>query len=120
MVTKRKVVKAKRATAGSSRPKKAKAVFTEHVSTVFSTAPETSDTVQVPEHSVALFVKGRSKGVVDTTGQRLGSFVTEHAQRAGIRSFSVYVDGLESNTSHKDQTMAGISKIEIVAKDARG
>ena len=90
------------------------------VTEVFSTAPVSNDTVSVPRNSVLLYVNGRDKGTVDTSGQKLGAFVTAQAQHAGIRTFSVYIDGRKADTSDAGKALTGVSKIELVAKDARG
>lgn len=90
------------------------------VTEVFSTAPAHGEAVSVPRNSVLLFVNGRDKGTVDTSGQKLGAFVTAQAQNAGIRTFSVYIDGRKADTSDANKTLTSVSKIELVAKDARG
>lgn len=102
------------------RPKKTVAVPAVTIAEVFTTRPESEATVNVPAHSVALFVNGRDKGIIDTTRQNLGAFAVAQAQRAGITSFSVYVDGVKADTGDKDKSLAGVKKIEIVSKDSRG
>lgn len=117
--------KAKKVVVRKTVAKKAKvtrptAVSAAHVSEVFTTQPETARTIEVPTGSVALFINGRDKGLVDTHGQKLGAFAVRHADDAGIRSFSLYADGVKLDTGDKDRSLAGISKLEIVTKDARG
>ena len=90
------------------------------IAEVFTTRPESQRTVEVPPHSVLLFVNGRDKGVTDTSNQTLGKFAVQHAQNAGITSFSLYVDGVKADTGDKDKSMSGMHKVELVSKDARG
>lgn len=119
----KKVVKkvvAKKSSKKTVKVTRPRVVTTEHVAEVFTTRPETSSTVSVPANSVALFVNGSSKGVVDTTGSRLGTFAISKAQHYGITSFSVYVDGIKADTGDKEKSLAGVAKIEIVSKDSRG
>lgn len=123
----KKVVRKVAAKAGTiqkiARPKKVagpKEVIGVPVQEVFKTVPDAPSVVQVQPNSVLLFVNGRDKGTVDTTNQKLGEFVTAQAQRNGIRSFSVYVDGMKADTSDAIKSLTGVGKIEIVAKDARG
>jgi len=111
----RKVVRRK--PSGKAAPA---AVSLEPVSDLFSTRPETPETVQVPANAVILVVNGNNKGTMDTSGLKFGEFVIQHANRAGIRSFSVYVDGMKADTSYKEKPMTAFHKVEIVAKDQRG
>lgn len=99
---------------------KVKRVSAEPVSEVFSTRPASESVVEVPAGTVALFVNGRQKGTVHIEGQKLGAFAVAAAQREGITSFSLYVDNQKATTRDKDKSMAQISKVEIVSKDARG
>jgi transcriptional regulator with XRE-family HTH domain len=80
---------------------------------------ETAGIQPLSANSVALYVNGQSKGVVDTTGQTLIGFVTDICNRQGIRTFSVYVDGAKATTGQSQESLADVAKIEIVAKDAR-
>jgi hypothetical protein len=104
-----------------STPKGPKKVDTTPVKEVFSTQPPAQDEVEVPANSVMLLVNGSRKGLIDTTGMKLGQFVMAQAQRHSIRSFSVYVEGakIDDSLTQTNRLMAGIAKIEIVAKDAR-
>lgn len=123
MATKKKGVKkvvAKKSVSKKATVTRPRAVSTAHVQEVFTTNPQQERTVEVPANSVALFVNGSNKGVVDTTGARLGTFAVAQAQRAGITSFSVYLDGIKADTGDKEKSLAGVSKIELVSKDARG
>ena len=97
-----------------------RAVSTVTVSELFTTRETAEPIVQVPANSVALFINGRSEGTVDTRGAKLKDFVVQHAQRKGITSFSVYVDGVKADTSVGANAMTGISKVELVSKDSRG
>jgi len=118
----RKVVKkAAKATARKKVVvKKAKRLIaSSRVSEVFSTEPKPKREVEVPKGAVLLFVNGNSKGTVDTDGQNVGAFVVSQAQRYGVRSFSVYLDGVKANTGVASRSMSGFSKVEIVAKDSR-
>jgi len=90
------------------------------VTEVFSTSPAHPETVSVPRNSVLLYVNGRKRGTIDTSGKKLGEFVTAQAQNAGIRTFSVYIDGRKADTSDANKTLENVSKVELVAKDARG
>lgn len=69
---------------------------------------------------VELFVNGESRGTINVAGQTLGQFVSQQVNRAGIRSFSVYVDNAKIGKSQGNMDMGTIGKVEIVSKDARG
>ena len=97
-----------------------KRAVTVPVTEVFSTAPAAGESVSVPRNSVLLFVNGQEKGTIDTSGKKLGEFVTAQAQHAGIRTFSVYIDGRKADTSDSGKALTSVSKIELVAKDSRG
>jgi hypothetical protein len=70
---------------------------------------------------VEVEVNSSSKGRIATTaGETLGAFLKRQAQTYGVRTFSAYADGLKLTTSDATKPMSGISKVSIVAKDARG
>jgi hypothetical protein len=122
-VVKRKAAKkvtARTATKRVATPKQPKTVTKDVVKEVFSTVPQARQTVEVPRNSVALFVNGTDKGLIDTTGQKLGEFAIAQAQRHGIRTFSMYVDGRKADSTDADKLMENFGKLEIVAKDSRG
>jgi hypothetical protein len=87
---------------------------------VFNANPEQVHEVNVPVNSVALYVNGSSQGIVDTNGKTLETFVREVVNRAGIRTFSVYLDGARALTNQGNMSLAGVAKMEIVSKDTRG
>lgn len=113
-VTTKKVTKSKAAT---TRPR---VVSATPVSELFTTRPENEGTIQVPTDSVSLWVNGRDKGITNTGGQTLASFVKGHANRQGITSFAVYVDGVKVDTGEGNKLMTGMRKVELVTKDSRG
>jgi hypothetical protein len=90
------------------------------VTEVFSTQPQEAAVVEVPKNAVLLYINGSDKGQVETTGQKLADFAVAQAQRYGIRTFSVYIDGRKADTSEADKSLATVKKLEIVAKDSRG
>lgn len=69
---------------------------------------------------ISLTVGGESSTVDVPHGATLRSFVSLHASAAGIRTFTVYVDGDKATTEQGGMSLAGISSIEIVPKDSRG
>lgn len=69
---------------------------------------------------VQLLVNGNDKGSYDTAGQTVGQFVKNQASRHGLKSFSVYVNGAKFYTEQANDPLPAGSKVEIVAKDARG
>lgn len=90
------------------------------VTEVFSANPAEPTVVAVPRTKVELVINGQSRGAVETEGAKLGAFVAAAAQRAGIRTFSVYADGQKLDTAAAGRSLGQIARIEIVAKDARG
>lgn len=120
MATKKKIVVKKKVVVKKKAATPVKRTIPVPVTEVFSTITPERETVSVPRNSVLLYVNGLEKGTVDTSGQKLGAFVTAQAQRAGIRTFSVYIDGRKADTSDAGKALTGVSKIELVAKDARG
>ena len=78
---------------------------------------------RVPNGQVQLLVNGQDKGMVSVAGRVLGEFVTQKATSAGVRNFSVYVDGAKVNrdaaVAKLDDPNHPITKIEIVSKDSR-
>lgn len=80
----------------------------------------TGTAVAVPRGTVRVYVNGDERGNVETTGRKLGEFAVSQAQNYGVRTFSVYADGRKVDTSEAGKSLAGITKLEIVAKDARG
>jgi hypothetical protein len=90
------------------------------VSELFDTSPAPAQQVEVEPNSALLFVNGSSRGHVETSGMTLGEFAINHANRQGIRSFSLYANGQKVDTSQSNIPMTGIHKVEIVAKDSRG
>jgi hypothetical protein len=71
--------------------------------------------------TVKLSVNGTPKGDVSfTPGTTLNAFVVTQARLAGIRTFSVYVDGDKLNTEDASDPIEAGVQIEIVAKDSRG
>ena len=115
-----KKISAKKIVKSSSRVARPRVATTEHVSEVFTTRPQETERVEVPANSVQLFVNGRDRGVVNTSNQTLGEFAVYHAQQQGIKSFSLYADGAKMDTGDAKKSLAQISKVEIVTKDARG
>lgn len=71
---------------------------------------------------IELVINGQSKGKVNPGAQTLGQFVKAYAHSYGIRTFSVYLDGEKVDTEQASDVLAqsGATKLEIVAKDARG
>jgi hypothetical protein len=94
-------------------------VTTAAGSEIFDANADTGEE-KVPKNAVLVYINGSSQGQVDTTGQKLGEFVIAQAQRHGVRTFSVYVDGRKADTSENNKGLGSVSKVEIVAKDARG
>ena len=81
---------------------------------VFSTDMQMINTVEV-------VINGASIGQIEVADNaRLGAFVVEQARNAGIRSFSVYVDGNKAVTSDSNKLLADVKSIAIVAKENRG
>ena len=121
MPTKTPVKKAaaKKAAPAKKTTAKVREVDSKLVTEVFSVT-ERSNTIEVTPGRVALFVNGNSQGVVDSGRQTIGEFAIAQAQRAGVRSFSVYLDGRKIDTSDAKKPLTGVGKVEIVAKDARG
>lgn len=78
-----------------------------------------SETFNVDNSTIELVINGTSKGRINTSGQTVGAFVTAQARNYGLKSFSVYVDGAKFFTEQANNPLTG-SKVEIVAKDARG
>ena len=123
MATKKKVAKKKATSTSTARPRAASAaaaVSDQPVGELFSTQPQESSQTTVPKNSVLLFVKGDNKGILDVTGQTVGQFVLYHAQRAGIRTFATYLDGVKADTSQGGESLSKYKKVEIVPKDSRG
>lgn len=126
--TKARAVKAVRSTTRQAARPTAKRVSTSAAKTattgtvqeVFTTQPQHEAAVSVEKGKVALYVNGNSRGQVDTNNKTLAEFVREKASNAGIRTFSVYVDGLKADTSMGGSKLDKFAKVEIVAKDARG
>jgi uncharacterized protein YcgI (DUF1989 family) len=119
--TKKKVVAAKKV--GKSTKKVVRAssrVSAAPVSELFSTQASSERTIEVPSNSVALFINSVNKGIVDTEGKTVGDFVSFHAEREGIRSFSVYLDGVKVDTGDSGKRLSQFSKVELVRKDSRG
>jgi hypothetical protein len=116
----RKAVPAVKAQRTADVPKQKTATIGAPVKEVFTTTAPTTEKVSVAPNSVLLYVNGTNKGTYDTSGKKLGDFVVERAKASGIRSFSVYVDDRKADTSDSDKALTGVSKIEIVSKDARG
>lgn len=77
----------------------------------------------IPVGKIQLVVNGHDQGVVDVRGRKLGEYVVQQAERAGVTNFSVYADGIKLNKSHAnaalDDATHPVLKLEIVAKDAR-
>jgi hypothetical protein len=124
--TAKKSVKAK-APKASKTPKKASAaelsdrvISAAPVTEVFKTHPGKEEPVTVRPNAVLLFINGRAQGEVDTTNKTLGEFAVEHASRAGIKSFSLNVDGAKADSTVMGNSMGEYTKVEIVAKDTRG
>jgi alanyl-tRNA synthetase len=70
---------------------------------------------------IRLIVNGTDKGVVPApAGQTRGQFIEAQAHRWGVHTFFAYADDRKLDTSDATEPLDGISKIEIVAKDARG
>lgn len=69
---------------------------------------------------VQLLVNGDPKGSFDTAGQTVGQFVKAKAASFGLKSFSVYVNGAKFYTEQANDPLPDGSKVELVAKDARG
>lgn len=78
-----------------------------------------SETFSVDNGTIELVINGTSKGRISNSGQTVGAFVTAQARNYGLKSFSVYVDGSKFYTEQANNPLSG-SKVEIVAKDARG
>lgn len=77
-------------------------------------------TIGTQEKVIEVVINGNSSSVEVSPGTTLIDFVTEQAQGAGIRTFSVYIDGQKADTSQAGKDITTASKVEIVAKDARG
>lgn len=72
-------------------------------------------------NSVNLTVNGGDTQAVEiAAGTTLAAFVRQHASAAGIRTFSVYVDGQKMTTEQGNLDISHAQSIEIVAKDSRG
>ena len=69
---------------------------------------------------VELIVNGESRGTVSVNGQTVGQFVRAQASRYGLKSFTVYVNGTKFFTEQANDRLADGSRVELVAKDARG
>ena len=82
-----------------------------NVTDVFSTDDDT--------RSIEVVVNGQSEDVDNPTGT-LKSFAVEQARIHGIRTFSVYADGVKVTEDEAGHPISGVEKLEIVAKDARG
>lgn len=78
-----------------------------------------SDVFSTESNSVELIVNGESRGSFPATGT-IGDFVRSHASRAGLKSFSVYVNGTKFFTEQANQALTSGSRVELVAKDSRG
>ena len=115
----RKVV-AKKVVKSTKKVARAKQVSGVPVTELFTTQETAEPIIQVPANSVALFVNGRDKGVIDTHGKKFKDFVVAQAEREGIRSFTVYADGIKTDTSWAEKSMSDIAKVELVTKDSRG
>ena len=76
-------------------------------------------TIDTPT-SVSLSINGTDKGSVPTGGKTLGTFVREQAQIAGVRAFSVYLNGQKMDTANAGDALPDGAELELVAKDARG
>lgn len=72
-------------------------------------------------HSVELRVNGASIGkrTVDAS-TKLSDFVTRAAREFGVRSFCVIGDGNQVGKDKKDSSISEFTKIDLIAKDARG
>lgn len=71
--------------------------------------------------NVTLFINKDSKGTRNAAGKTLGQFVKEAAQSAGLRNFSVYVDGEKVDSKMaKEPISTSVKEIQLIAKDARG
>ena len=90
------------------------------VKEVFSTDAQEAHRVEVPAGNVALFINGTSRGLKQPGNTKLIDFVRGECNNAGIRTFSVYLDGAKATTAQGNDTLAGVSKVEIISKDARG
>ena len=92
----------------------------EPVVEVFDTRANQPEKVTVPSGMVLLLINGRTQGNVEVGKATMKEFVTSQAQRAGIRTFSVYADGAKLDSSDANKPASSFAKFEIVAKDSRG
>ena len=69
---------------------------------------------------VSLTVNGVESTVDVAAGTTLLDFVRKHATAAGIRTFSVYVNGQKALTEQSGMDISTANSVEIVAKDSRG
>ena len=111
---------ADKSTAKSGKSSAKRIVTVAPVKETFTTGGGKPETVKVARNSVVLLINGRDKGVVDTTGTKMREFVEARAKAAGIRTFTVYLDGQKANTSMGGMPMSRFGKVEILAKDSRG
>jgi hypothetical protein len=83
---------------------------------------EQAGTITVPRGRVQLFVKGSDHGQVNTNGQSIGELGVASARSAGIRTFSLYADGVkvEPGDTLAKAKADSVAKLEVVPKDSRG
>lgn len=82
------------------------------MSDVFSAAPTTT--------VVEVTVNGEHSDYDVEPGTTLKQFAIERAREAGIRTFSLYADGVKMNQENSNTDVSRLHSIEIVAKDSRG
>lgn len=129
IAVKKVIAKKKVAKTTASRPRKpafrsapVEAAPGRPVGDVFTTqrATDAQAPVTVQPGHVRLYIKGNDNGEVLVTGLKLLEFVKAQANAAGIRTFSVYLDGQKATMDMSDMPMESFAKVEIVPKDARG
>ena len=87
---------------------------------VFNTNPERVEQLNVPAGHVRLFINGRDEGDIFAGDQTVYNLAKEKASARGIRTFSMYGDGVKLWSDSKDKPASSYNKLEIVTKDARG
>jgi hypothetical protein len=125
MAAKKKAVKRVSHRPSPARPKSTKSATLPINADVVDGAlftTEAPSTVTVPRGTVQLFVKGRDYGMVPVNGKTIGEFGVQQARENGIRTFSLYADGVkvEPGDAIAKAKADTVAKLEVVPKDSRG
>lgn len=68
---------------------------------------------------VTVLVNGQVTGTVPDTGT-VGAVAESVAQKAGMRSFCIKIDGKKAETPDANKSLKGVTTFEVYAKDSRG